>query len=720
MRHNFWLIWPLLLCWREYCFFHLVADLSAAHLATFMKFKFAGLIRNLLGRGETSQPEPTADAPRQVAPPANQPSAPASSSSTPGDATAWTPTATEPDPEHSDEIGIPLLSITNALPMDLKAKLVGNPVPGRLLYFPLEGVISQLAFGAVKITFGELRQRAAGLFVGGLNATYDSRPVTLPLNEILARINPNLLARRPASQKVEISDEIAGPFGGQGSGITFSDQPLKGGTPMPSTPRSFQPTPCSPLRRDLKPASPLAPPRETKPAAPISFNPPPTPAVPSIPLTEPPKTAKHENGNGLPYGNRIGNGHGNGHSSGNGVGKSNGNGQVIGQSDRNQVKAGSVLPPFKFTTTPASSPSTPKPGPTAPVPPAFAPISMAKPATAPAPKPAAPSVPTFSVPLSNLSEKWPEEVKGEILAQCLGQARVPLPLPTIEPGLKRGRVTLAWRDIRSLINPNSAPSTVDDLELDLPLATVAPAFLAAQRKISAQAQARVEVSEEIPNLFFGFPQPETSAPTAPTTLPPNAGPVTPAALTPSPAFRPSPLPRPAPAASETSADTAPKPPLQSPLPLRNGDTNIFSVAIQDRGAAGDSTLFRRVDAPATDFLSRQMQPKEVVAHALSLPGVAGAVVALADGLRVAGQVPAEFNADTVAAFLPQIFERVNQSTRELRMGTLNNVSFTVGNVPWKIYRVGSIYFAVFGRADEHFPKAELAQLAAGLNRKSKQ
>jgi len=114
-----------------------------------------------------------------------------------------------------------------------------------------------------------------------------------------------------------------------------------------------------------------------------------------------------------------------------------------------------------------------------------------------------------------------------------------------------------------------------------------------------------------------------------------------------------------------------------------------------------------------------MQPKDVVAHALSLPGVAGAVVALADGLRVDGQVPPEFNADTVAAFLPQIYERVNQSTRELRMGTLNNVSFTVGNVPWKIYRVGSIYFAAFGRADENFPKAELAQLAAGLNRKSK-
>ena len=118
-------------------------------------------------------------------------------------------------------------------------------------------------------------------------------------------------------------------------------------------------------------------------------------------------------------------------------------------------------------------------------------------------------------------------------------------------------------------------------------------------------------------------------------------------------------------------------------------------------------------------MSRQMQPKEVVARAMALPGVAGAVVALADGLRVAGDVPPEFNAETVAAFLPQIYGRVNQCTRELRMGTLNNVSFTVGSVPWKIFRINSIYFAAFGRAEEQFPKVELAHLAAGLNRKSK-
>jgi len=109
-----------------------------------------------------------------------------------------------------------------------------------------------------------------------------------------------------------------------------------------------------------------------------------------------------------------------------------------------------------------------------------------------------------------------------------------------------------------------------------------------------------------------------------------------------------------------------------------------------------------------------------VDRAVKLPGVAGALVALFDGMRVAGKVPVEFNADTLAAFLPQIFERVNQSTRELRMGALNNVSFTVGNVPWKVFRVKSVYFAAFGRAGEALPGIDLAQLAAELDQKNSQ
>jgi predicted regulator of Ras-like GTPase activity (Roadblock/LC7/MglB family) len=116
-------------------------------------------------------------------------------------------------------------------------------------------------------------------------------------------------------------------------------------------------------------------------------------------------------------------------------------------------------------------------------------------------------------------------------------------------------------------------------------------------------------------------------------------------------------------------------------------------------------------------MSRGATPGEVVARTMTLPGVAGAVVALYDGLMIASHVPPDLNADTVAAFLPQIFARTGQSTKELRMGELNNLSFTAGNVPWKIFRVNALYFAAFGRAGEAMPAAPLAALAGLLDRK---
>ena len=86
---------------------------------------------------------------------------------------------------------------------------------------------------------------------------------------------------------------------------------------------------------------------------------------------------------------------------------------------------------------------------------------------------------------------------------------------------------------------------------------------------------------------------------------------------------------------------------------------------------------------------------------------------------MASQIPPELNGDTLAAFLPQIFSKVSQTTRELRMGELNNLNFTVGNVPWKIFRVNAIFFAAFGRAGEALPTGQLVALAAELDHKNK-
>src|SRR5205807_9712017 len=121
--------------------------------------------------------------------------------------------------------------------------------------------------------------------------------------------------------------------------------------------------------------------------------------------------------------------------------------------------------------------------------------------------------------------------------------------------------------------------------------------------------------------------------------------------------------------------------------------------------------------PGTKFVAKYATPNEVVSRAANMENVAGALIALPDGLMVASQISTDLNADTLAAFLPQIFGKVSQCTKELRMGELNNLNFTVGNVPWKIFRVNAIFFAAFGRAGQPLPTAQLASLAAELDHK---
>lgn len=585
-------------------------------MAISVKSKFAGILRGLLRHMD--DPELSGPVASSAPPP---PSAAATSASAPK------PTAPA-RVENVDEIELPLAAVVATLPLELRAKLMAVPPAGLSIRLQAETVISQLAFGAVKISFGELRQLAPGIFVNS-DGELDSRLISLPLHEILPRLNPAMLARRTV-RKIEVAAEISGPFADHGRGFSFTTQPLKASaTPPPARMVS----PVAPRQAAPPSVTPQFPQRSIAPAGGNGNGT--GHALPASPLTSRAETPAKNGGNGS-------NGNGNGATLPPGLrlGSLPGNGRVTGP------------PPTRISGAPGSGPTTSLPGP-------------------------GPAQPTIFAPLGNLCEAWPEELKNEILGSSLATVKVPLDGAIIMPGLKRGRVVMTWKQLRSLAQPSSSASPKDNLELDLPLKVIAPLFLAAQ-KTPGKPQAKASVSTGIPDLFFGFPQPA-------------AEPVAPAALV--------------------------VPPLRRPAEQKTSDTNYF--VLEDKGelTMADDAPARRGENPHTDFMSRQTHPKEVVVRAAALPGVAGAVVAMQDGLRVASQVPAEFNPDTLAAFLPQIFERVNQSTRELRMGALNNINFTVGNVPWKIYRVNSVYFAAFGRAGEQLPSAQLAQLAAEMDRK---
>ena len=298
--------------------------------------------------------------------------------------------------------------------------------------------------------------------------------------------------------------------------------------------------------------------------------------------------------------------------------------------------------------------------------------------TAAVPSPARPASDpgVLLIGLSSLAEGWPATVRQELVQLNLVEMKVALPTDVVERALKQGRIAFTWKVLRSWITPPPppGPSAHDSTVLELPLKVVAPSFLARQKE-AGRLQKKVVVDDDIPNLFFGFPRPE--------------------------------------AGKGVASQVA------SPAPSKPADTNFYVWDdSSDRARIQDDEV-RRGPSPGTKFVAKYATPNEVVSRAAALDGVAGALIALPDGLMVANRLPPDINGDTLAAFLPQIYGKINQCTKELRMGELNNVHFTVGNIPWKIFRVNAIFFAAFGRVGEPLPTAQLAALAAELDHRPK-
>jgi len=553
-------------------------------------------------------------------------------------------------------ITIPLQSILNGLPGELRSKVRVQAVGDLTITITLDKILSQLSHGVVEVPFGNIRQAAPQVFAPGTES--DHIPVALPLNEILSRINPALLVRRGAQRQVDVPSDITSPFDSPGQGLSIlvgNAKPVQ-----PAAPRRAAPASTVPVRGSISSVH--------------------TPAAPS-----------------------------------------------------NDINAAAAIP-FSFTKTNAPNPPVSSTGPKVfptiapinPVAPAVTshrqPISMPK-AAAPAHAAAAEHA-VLTVSLSVISENWPDGLRREIAQHGLTDARIALPVDAVETGLKRGKVTFNWKALRSWIRPAKPPSVSahDATEVELPLKVLAPLFIT-RKHTSQQPQQKLAVDEEIPNLFFGFPQAEApasvpftqAAPPVPT--PDPFVPIPPRAITASAAAAAASAASAAAASAAASAASA----AASITPVRPKpvDTNYYIWDDASDTAQLHVEAIRRGGASGTEFVKRYASPNEIVSRAAALDGVAGALIALPDGLMVASRIPVELNADTLAAFLPQLFNKVSQCTKELRMGELNNLNFTVGNVPWKIFRVNAIFFAVFGRAAQPLPTAQLAGLAAELDRKNK-
>jgi len=307
---------------------------------------------------------------------------------------------------------------------------------------------------------------------------------------------------------------------------------------------------------------------------------------------------------------------------------------------------------------PGAAPVVPS-APSSPVAPKPAPALPQKPAApAPAPAPQAPAGDALTVRLSALYEFWPDSVRQDIAQSNWGDASVSLPMNRLETAMKTGRVVFTWGELIQWLDVSSAFISPPHREasLELPLKVIAPLFMA--QRMAPVVQKTVAVGGDMPNLFAVPGKP--SGPAAP----------------------------------------APAPEAGSPPPAA--------------AAVPANVLGEIFGQPAKS----EWSPREITEKINALPGVAASLIAMSDGLLVAGDLPPPLKSETMAAFLPQIFGRLAHYSGEIQLGPPTALTLLAGQTPCTIFKTGALYLAVLGKPGETLPDALLQRVAGELAKRN--
>ncbi len=286
----------------------------------------------------------------------------------------------------------------------------------------------------------------------------------------------------------------------------------------------------------------------------------------------------------------------------------------------------------------------------------------AAPAHAPIPLPirAAPAATEddfITTTVEAVSAGWPEAIRQQIEQFDLQHAPLSIPIDRVEPGLKSGRIMFVWSEVSGWIKAPRPAMGNSETPVELPLRVVAPLYL--KKRPPGPARRMAPTVEHVPDVFAA-------------------------------AHRMTPAPQPAVVAVAPPAAVAmPAPRI---VPEDESTSNILGEIFNEMSKT-------------------QWTPQEIVERTCALHGIAGALLAARDGLLVAGKLPAPMRAETMAAFIPQMFSRVGGSTEAAQLGTLRALKITAGSSPCSIFKAGALYLAVLGRTGQQIPETALERIA---------
>ena len=139
-----------------------------------------------------------------------------------------------------------------------------------------------------------------------------------------------------------------------------------------------------------------------------------------------------------------------------------------------------------------------------------------------------PPLESIELTLEDLAKHLAGEIGMHLRAISTTDAKVLMPLSTVEAGLKKGRVLIRIQELASLVTPPIHATQIaglPDQEVELPMAVMVPLFMATKRP--QRDQKKTAIPNHIPDLFKSVGTAPAAVSSAETTTPPQPTPTLP-------------------------------------------------------------------------------------------------------------------------------------------------------------------------------------------------
>jgi hypothetical protein len=289
-------------------------------------------------------------------------------------------------------------------------------------------------------------------------------------------------------------------------------------------------------------------------------------------------------------------------------------------------------------------------------------------------------VTVITLALDKVLTSWPELLRGAIERAAADQTVLRIPMSELEPGIRRGRITFAWKQVRPWIVPSLGCqlSEYDAQPIELPLAEIAPIFMARRR--DTEKKAALFTPADIPDLFTSSPLSVKAEPFRPEALKP----ISPVSFSPSSA--------------------------QQIFPLFP-DCGIRHTFVNRCSPTRSGGPYRKV---------RWHHRRNGQNYRVCVPPAGSLWGPALHGRRTAcgRKTSSGPSADSLAAFTPQLYQRVAQYTNEIGMGPPLDLEIALQDRLLMIIKINNGYLATVSRPRESLPKAEIKAFAGGLGRRA--